>query len=143
MEINAATPLSNSPNFVDRDSIGVSGLTAENFLELLITQLQHQDPTEPVGNEEILNQLAMMKNLQSNSELSDTLSKFTSNLSVAASFIGKTITADLRDENGSPQTVSGAVDRAFVEDGTAYVGVGELKIPLEQITMVGAASDAA
>jgi flagellar basal-body rod modification protein FlgD len=50
---------------VDTGGTGFNSLTADDFLTLLIAQLQNQDPTEPVDNAEILNQLATMQGLTS------------------------------------------------------------------------------
>ena len=87
---------------VDKDKTGFNALTSEDFLKLLITQLQNQDPTAPVGNEELLGQLSQMRSLQSNIELSSSL-KTTSanqNLSTAASYIGKQVTGS--DDGETP-----------------------------------------
>ena len=136
MEVNAPSSTNNDVPFVDAADTGFAGLTSESFLKLLITQLQNQDPTEPIGNEELLNQISSMRTLQSNVELSDALKSLTSNqqLGTAASFIGKTVSGAV----GS-QVVEGTVDRAFLRDGTAFVSVGDAEVPLDAITDIIAA----
>jgi flagellar basal-body rod modification protein FlgD len=133
MDVNGATSGANDVQFVDASQTGLAALTSEGFLELLITQLQNQDPSEPIGNEELLNQISAMRELQSNIELSDTLKSLTSNqqLSTAAAFIGKSVSGNVGD-----QLISGTVDRAFLRDGTAYVSVGDTELPLNDITDV-------
>lgn len=130
-----------SGNVVDPSTTGFAGLTSETFLNLLITQLQNQDPTEPMGNEELLNQLAMMRNLQSNIELGEALEAITSNqqLSTAATFIGKSVMGVSVDQ----ETVSGIVDRAFMQEGSVYVGIGDAEIPLNSISSVNLPEEAA
>jgi flagellar basal-body rod modification protein FlgD len=117
---------------VPADQIGFAGLTADSFLKLLITQLKSQDPLEPMGNEELLNQLAMMRNLQSSVELSTTLKGLigSQELSTAASFIGQSITGLTTDK----QTVSGIADRVFMSGGKVFLGIGNQQIPYSQIT---------
>ncbi|WP_339732180.1 flagellar hook capping FlgD N-terminal domain-containing protein [uncultured Gimesia sp.] len=124
----------NSVNVVEADKVGFSGLTAESFMKLLITELQNQDPTEPLGNAELLAQLSSMRELQSNIELSDTLKAITTgqSLTQAAGLIGKEIEG--QESNQSP--VEGVVDRAFVREGIAYVGVGSSELPVSSITNV-------
>jgi flagellar basal-body rod modification protein FlgD len=119
---------------VDKDKTGFNALTSEDFLKLLVTQLQNQDPTEPIGNEELLNQLSMMRSLQSNLELGEAVKSVSSNqnLSMAAGFIGKTIVGTLED--GTP--VGGLVKSAFLADGDAYVKVGEVSVALSAVTDV-------
>jgi flagellar basal-body rod modification protein FlgD len=120
--------------FVDKDKIGLAGLQSDTFLKLLIAQLQNQDPTEPVGNEEILNQLSQMRSLQSNTELSDTLKGLASSqqITTGASFLGKSITG----KNQAGAEITGVADRVFVEDNTTVIGIGEDKVKISDITAV-------
>ncbi len=107
--------------FVQRDETGFSALKSEDFLKLLIAQLQNQDPSEPTSNEDLLNQISAMRSLQSNLDLGDTLQSITANqqLSTAATFIGKTVTG--LDANNA--SVTGLVTRAFVRDSKTFVEV--------------------
>lgn len=119
---------------VPKEKIGFAGLDSEDFLKLLITQLQNQDPSEPIGNEELLNQLSMMRNLQSNIEMGDALKAITVNqrLSTAANFIGKHV----KGLDESQQNVAGIADRAFLRGGQAYIGVGSKEMPLDSVLEV-------
>ena len=119
---------------VPKDRTGFNALTSEDFLKLLVTQLQNQDPTEPVGNEELLNQLSQMRSLQSNLELGEAMKAITTNqnLSTAAGFIGKTVAGT--DLEGAALT--GVVDRAFLTDGVAYVRVNGSPMRLDAVLEV-------
>ena len=105
---------------------------------MLIAELQDQDPTQPMSSQDLLGQLATMSQLQSTTDLDTALQANTTNqqLSIGASFIGKTINGT--DANGN--AVSGVVDQAFLQSGTAYVGVGNSTVPLANITDVAATS---
>ncbi|QDV50203.1 flagellar hook assembly protein FlgD [Gimesia fumaroli] len=124
----------NSVNVVEADEVGFNGLTADTFMKLLITELQNQDPTEPLGNEQLLAQLSSMRELQSNIELSDTLKEITTgqSLTQAAGLIGK----EIEGQDGEQPPVEGVVDRAFVREGKAYVGVGSSELPVSAISNV-------
>ena len=113
---------------------GFAGLTSDDFLQLLITQLQNQDPTNPTDNEALLGQLSSMWSLQANVELGDTLENFgaAQGLTTAAGLIGRTVTGT--DTAG--EAVGGTVDRAFVTEGTAYVRVGDSNLKLSDVTDV-------
>ena len=119
---------------VDKNKTGFAGLTSESFLKLLITQLQNQDPTEPIGNEELLNQISSMRSLQSNIELSETLKSITANqqLSTGAAFIGKSVTGTTTNNT----QVTGIVERAFLTNGTVAVGIGNQTVPIDNISSV-------
>ena len=133
MDVTATTPLKDSPYYAGQDATGFNAITAESFMKLLITQLQNQDPSQPVGNEELLNQLALMRNIQSNVELIDSMKAITSGqqLSTAASFIGKHITG-----TGAQGAVSGVVDRVLLKGGAVYVAVGDQELKPSQIESV-------
>ncbi len=128
-----------SSGFVEPGNQGFNGLTADDFFKLLIAQLQNQDPSEPVGNAELLQQLSAMRNLQSNTELGETLKQLadsmgtaearaTEQLSIGASYIGKSVTLD--------DLTVGVVDRALAEGGEILVGVNGTDVPLSRVVSV-------
>jgi flagellar basal-body rod modification protein FlgD len=127
--VNGATA-----NVVSSDQQGFAGLNSETFLKLLLVQLQNQDPLNPTSNEDLLNQLSAMRGLQANIEITDTLKALTGNqqLSTAATYLGKRITGT----TAANQSVDGVVDRAYTRDGASYVGIGDLEIPLANVTGV-------
>lgn len=75
-----------------------SGLGMEDFLSLLVKQLQYQDPTSPIENTEFTAQLAQFSSLQALTDMKssmDSLSKLqasTNNLQ-ALSLIGRSVVA--------------------------------------------------
>ena len=115
---------------------GFASLTTADFMQMLIAELQNQDPTQPMSDEDLLGQLATMSQLQSTTDLDSALQANTTNqqLSIGASFIGKTINGT--DDSGN--AVSGVVDQAFLSNGSAYVGVGNSEVQLANITDVSA-----
>src|SRR5579863_2568687 len=117
---------------------GFANLTTGDFMKMLIAELQNQDPTQPMSNQDLLNQLSTMSQLQSTNDLDNALQTNTANqqLSIAASFIGKAVAGT--DSNNNP--VSGIATQAFLQSGTAYVGVGTSQVPLANITNVATAS---
>jgi flagellar basal-body rod modification protein FlgD len=82
----------------------------DDFLNLLVTQLQHQDPLNPAESTEFTAQLAQFSSLEQLSNINDNLKNmelFQTSLtnSQAVSYIGKEITAKgnaLRLESGQP-----------------------------------------
>ena len=125
---------SNTPAVVDKSQTGFNALTSETFLKLLITQLQNQDPTAPVGNEELLQQLSSMRSLQSNIELSDTLKDLNTSQQITsgASFLGTVVTGTTSDQ----KSVTGVADRVFVENGDTILGIGDDNVPVKNVTGV-------
>jgi flagellar basal-body rod modification protein FlgD len=123
-----------STKTVAADQVGFAGLTADDFMKLLIAQLQNQDPTNPMDNDQLLSQISTMRNLQSNIELSKTLKSMTGNqqLSTASNFIGKFVVG----RSTTQQDIGGVANRAFVRDGLTYLGVGDQEILLTDVSDV-------
>src|SRR5438128_8918656 len=48
-------------------------LKTEDFIKMMITQLQHQDPLEPAKNQELLAQMSQIGQLQTSTDLQETL----------------------------------------------------------------------
>lgn len=130
----SSSTTSSGVKVVDSNKTGFNGLTSEDFLQLLITQLQNQDPSAPMSNEEMLSQISQMRSLQSDLELSDTLKTTTlgQQLAASTSFIGKTVTGTT-DDNTS---VSGTVDRVYVAGGVPYLQIGTSNVAISNVSEV-------
>jgi flagellar basal-body rod modification protein FlgD len=121
-------------NVVDSASTGFSGLTSDDFLKLLITQLQNQDPSNPMDSDQLLQQVSEMRALQSNIELSDSLKSLTlsQQLTSATSFLGKQVAGT----DANQQSVSGTVSQVVVADGKTMLSIGNSQIELGNVTNV-------
>ncbi len=83
------------------------------FLTLLVTEMQNQDPLNPMDNAQMLTQISQIREIGSTNQLTETLSAFATGqqLTMASGLIGKTITA--LDDNA--KSVTGTVDKVTVE----------------------------
>lgn len=90
-------------------------LAPEDFIQMMLTQLQNQDPTEPTKSQDLLAQMSQIGTLQSSTDLQSSLKKMTlqNSLSNAAAMIGKTVTG--KDANG--EDLDGIVTSVKVVDG--------------------------
>ena len=110
-------------------------ISPEQFLKLLITQLQHQDPFEPVKNQDLLAQMSAVRELQSTLELQDTLKSITlqQQISSAGALIGKQVTG----LNGNMDQVAGVVTSVAVESGQVHLELDTgQRVPLTNVTRV-------
>jgi flagellar basal-body rod modification protein FlgD len=136
---NSSTSSSSSTGSSAKSALtGFAALTSQDFMTMLLAELKNQDPTQPVSNSDLLNQLSQMQSLQSNVELNSTLSGFANNqqISSGASFLGKVVTGT--DSNKNP--VSGIADSVSSQNGTVTIGVGSSSIPIANLTGVALAS---
>lgn len=94
--------VSNSSSSSSSSSTNSSQMIASNFqafLTLLTTQLKNQNPLDPLDTNQFTQQLVQFASVEQQLKTNDTLSALltasqSTNLSNAANFIGKTITAD-------------------------------------------------
>jgi len=68
-------------------------LKTEDFIKMMITQLQNQDPLEPAKNQELLAQMSQIGQLQSQTLLQESLQGLVlqQNLGAAGNLIGKVV----------------------------------------------------
>lgn len=97
------------------DAKKTSGLDKEAFLQLLVAQMQYQDPLEPMDNTEYISQLATFSQLEATQNLSDTISQ-----GMADSLVGKYVIL-----NTDAGTVSGKVDYVMHEGGDIFLAVND------------------
>lgn len=109
-------------------------ITPNDFLKMLITQLQNQDPTNPTSSDEILQQISQIDNIQATTTLSTSLNNVAADqgFQTASGLIGKTVQGV--DAGGNP--VSGTVDSASFANGAASLQVGNQTMPLSGISSV-------
>jgi flagellar basal-body rod modification protein FlgD len=110
-----------------------------DYMKLLITQLQNQNPLEPLDNNEMASQLAQFSQLQQleslNSSFADVLS--TAQRNYANSLIGRDITFASEDETGTGNITSGTVEEVINNvDGQTVLVVGNNNIILEDVISV-------
>ena len=110
-----------------------------NYMKLLITQLQNQNPLEPLDNNDMASQLAQFSQLQQletmNTSFADILS--TTERNYANSLIGKEISFASESGAGMQDITSGTVEEVINNlDGRTVLIVGNNTIALENVISV-------
>ena len=104
-----------------------------DFINLMVTELQNQDPLNPMDNAQILQQMSQIRSIKSNDRLAETLDAvfLAQNVSTGSGMIGDWVMC-LDDKSGTENLVQliGKVDRVVVEDGVPRLGIGNKEIPL-------------
>jgi flagellar basal-body rod modification protein FlgD len=133
----ATDPSTTTPTTTSGSSLGIN-----DFMQLLATQFQEQDPMQPMDDTAFIAQTAQFTALQQTNTLVQQMTQLSAaqNLTTANGYIGRNVTVTT---GNSGQTVSGnvtAVDASGTEpqliiNGTSY--------PLSSVTMVapGTTSD--
>ena len=110
-----------------------------DYMKLLITQLQNQNPLEPMDNNEMASQLAQFSQLQQlesmNSNFANVLSSTERNY--ASTLIGREITFASEDETGSREITSGIVEEVINNvDGKIMLVTADHAVALEGVISV-------
>lgn len=112
------------------------GIGQEAFLQLLVAQLQNQNPLEPLDNFQFISQMAQFSTLEQITALNDALSGFSefAALGQLASMVGKEAT--IVNENAGID-VTGIVSAVTLENGEPRVIVDGESYALDDITRIG------
>lgn len=109
-----------------------SGLDKEAFLQLLVAQMQYQDPLEPMDNTEYVAQLATFSQLEAIQNMSDTV-----NYGRANDLVGKYVILNATDPTtGKQTTVHGKVDYVMFENGDVFLAVNDGIYSIEDLDTV-------
>ncbi len=107
-------------------------VNTDTFLQLLVAQLQYQDPLEPQSDTDFVAQLAQLSSLEQLQSVNESLS-----VSQASSFIGKTVFAEiLNSDTGVTEVYRGIVESIFMKSGKTYCVVGDTAINIDDISFV-------
>jgi flagellar basal-body rod modification protein FlgD len=107
-------------------------LGKDAFLKLLITQLQHQDPLEPMDDRDFIAQIAQFSSLEQMQNLNSSFSQ-----SMGFSLMGKYISAIISDEKtGEIKYVEGEVSAVRSASGQVYLVVDGEDVPIDKISSV-------
>jgi flagellar basal-body rod modification protein FlgD len=115
----------------------ISGIGQDQFLQLLVAQLQNQDPLSPTTDREFIAQLASLNTVQGIQTLNANFAEMLKlqQLTEGTNLIGKTVDYT---PTGGGANASGKVDSVAVQDGQFVLQIGDNRIGLDQIVSVRA-----
>ena len=102
-------------------------LGKDDFLQLLVTQLQHQDPLAPMEDKDFIAQMAQFTSLEQMKNMNNAVQ-----ITQATSYIGKQVS--WADSQGTEQT--GIVTAIRIVNSEPKVMIGEESIELKKIMSV-------
>lgn len=116
----AATPASSTDG--SGSTLPGQALGANQFLQLLTTEMQNQDPLQPVDDTQSVAQLAQFSALSATEEMNQSFQNFQSNFGVmqAGSLIGHNVSVESTSSTGATSTVTGNVSGIVVQNGQPY-----------------------
>jgi flagellar basal-body rod modification protein FlgD len=119
---------------------GLTDLDMDGFLRLLISEMQNQDPMNPMDNAQMIEQISQIRSVGATTELSNTLGQLNTNqqLVTASGLIGKSITglSDTGEVDGIVEKVTVQVDENDQNSRTVKVHVGDRTIDIDNIRQI-------
>jgi len=111
-------------------------LGKDEFLNLLVTQLQYQDPLKPQDDTQFIAQMAQFSSLEQMQNLNTSYSA-----TKAFGMIGKNVIAKVADDLGKENTITGEATSVKMQSGKAYVVVNGNDVSVDDILEVTEAVD--
>jgi flagellar basal-body rod modification protein FlgD len=114
-------------------SSSTNALTQNDFLKLLVSQMENQDPTNPQSDTEMASQMAQFTSLTQATAMSSSLAMMQAN-----SLIGSTVSLQV----DSSTTARGMVTGVIMDSGTPEIQVNGSNYTLGQVLSVTPATAA-
>ncbi len=108
-----------------------NGMDKDAFLQLLVAQMQYQDPLEPTSNTEYISQYAQFSQVEQIQNLAAT-----SELARASSLVGQEVYIKTTSSNGKQNLLYGKVDYVVFENNKAYLAIDESLYSLDDLDSV-------
>lgn len=134
MSVGSVNNSSNSAASSSNAANPFANLNLNDFIKMMITELQNQDPTNPMSSDEMLSEITQMGQISTAEQLDTTLTGMETgqNLSNASAMIGMQIEGT--DSSGNP--VSGTVGSVTISNGSPLLNVGSSSLTLDQISNI-------
>jgi flagellar hook assembly protein FlgD len=103
---------------------GMSSLKSEDFFNILVTELQNQDPFEPQKTSDMISQVSQIRSIELSQNLTDTLQTLSNRQQTAgvSDLLGKFVASQQFTEDGTPYYITGIVTGVrFDSDGAAVL----------------------
>lgn len=127
MQVTSASAVTGGISSPDSLTTSAQTLNQNDFLKLLVAQMQNQNPLEPQSNTEMAAQMAQFTSLTQASAMSASLAMIQAN-----SLIGTTVTLQV----DAKTTVTGPVQGVVMQNGTPEILVNGATYTLNQVTSV-------
>jgi flagellar basal-body rod modification protein FlgD len=102
-------------------------LTQNDFLQLLVSQMENQDPLDPQSDTQMAAQMAQFTSLQQTTAMSSSLSMMQAN-----NLVGSTVNVTV----DSQTSASGVVSGVAMVSGTPEVVVNGTDYPISEVTSI-------
>ena len=107
-----------TPDNLSQDTKGTSTMGKDQFLQILVAEMQYQDPLEPTTNTEWVSQMATFSQIEELQNMSDAMTK-----GQAQNLVGKYVIMAPTDNNGETKYYSGKVETVEIREDGTYLSI--------------------
>ncbi len=107
-----------TPDSLSQDTKGTSTMGKDQFLQILVAEMQYQDPLEPTTNTEWVSQMATFSQIEELQNMSDSMTK-----GQAQNLVGKYVIMATTDSTGETKYVSGQVQTVEIREDGTYLSI--------------------
>ncbi|HWD41198.1 MAG TPA: flagellar hook capping FlgD N-terminal domain-containing protein [Fimbriimonas sp.] len=134
------TPVSNmsgSSALGGSTTMSQSKLNMQAFLQLMTSQLENQDPLNPMSDSDFFAQMAQLGQVEGMDELNNS-----AQVQQAQALMGQTVIATNPNPLGGSPVVAGVVQNLSIQNGTYYLGIqqlngqGMISVPMSSLQTV-------
>jgi flagellar basal-body rod modification protein FlgD len=121
---------------------GMAGSTSDvqmDYMKLLVTQLQNQNPLEPMDNKDMTAQLAQFSQLQQLESMNSSFGRVLDSVQrgYAGSLIGREVSFKAATADGAGETRTGKVEEVLMgKDGQITLVVDDQKVDLADVLSI-------
>lgn len=128
--VNGQTPITDGMYLInkqrDERQTGNGTLGKDDFLKILIAQLQNQDPTNPMEDKDFIAQMAQFSSLEQTMNLTKAFERFAESQSQSQliqynSFVGKNVKWHEVQEGDNGKPVTGEDGKPVINEGTGTI----------------------
>jgi flagellar basal-body rod modification protein FlgD len=138
MQVSSATSAQqvNANSTLQAARTATNALDAGQFMQILLAQMTHQNPLEPMDNAEMMTQFSQLNSLQELREIHTSMDKLAASNQVIylASLIGKTVKVNRPDG----EVLEGVVEEVITEKDNPQLRIGTEKVSLDDVIEVKA-----
>lgn len=109
-----------------------SAMDFQSFLQILATELQYQDPQNPVDASEYVSQMASFASLNQVQTITNSI-----DANQAYSLIGKSVIYKTTDDAGNQGYATGSVGAVTIKNNVPYLNIGNTQVKLSDVVTVG------
>ncbi len=108
-----------------------NGMDKEAFLQLLVAQMQYQDPLQPTTNTEYVAQYAQFSQVEQIQNMAAS-----TDLARASALVGETVFVKVTSSSGAPGVKEGKVDYVVFENNKAYLSIEESLYSIDDLDTI-------